>query len=414
MNRKSLKNRLNSEIAALTPDVLDDVVESSYIEKPAVGARQRAKKAPSKRLTAVALSCCAVLIVAGVCTGLILGLNKNNPPVSNATYVTMSVENNSVASAAEVGETDNPSVSFTADSENTVETVRADNEGGKQILATVADSQQLKGKKLHEATELVVDAAARIGYIDVTATADTATSEIKIKIASTADVKINDVLSVVKSNVQNYLKKKGIYAYVSDKAYTKEELVAEINIFDKSATLSSLVSDLTEAMAKRKPYYEEAVSVSSNADITLLSEYVRAAVGCVDEFINDYQSYYLLLDGYLDPLKTKMEELLSVIDSLVSLDEISDVVVSAINAAKGIISNTVSGLLSMVPEVVKNVIGSYVASVPSNVNELGEYLEAVANRHAEKMYNQFKDAYDSAREPISDEAYIEFSLKFSK
>ena len=88
--------------------------------------------------------------------------------------------------------------------------------------------------------------------------------------------------------------------------------------------------------------------------------------------------------------------------------------VSAINAAKGIISNTVSGLLSMVPEVVKNVIGSYVASVPSNVNELGEYLEAVANRHAEKMYNQFKDAYDSAREPISDEAYIEFSLKFSK
>ena len=203
MNRKSLKNRLNSEIAALTPDVLDDVVESSYIEKPVVDARQRVKKAPSKRLTAVAWSFCALLIVAGVCTGLILGLNKNNPPVSNATYVTMSVENNSVASAAVVGETDNPSVSFTADSENTVETVMADNEGGKQILATVADSQQLKGKKLHEATELVVDAAARIGYIDVTATADTATSEIKSKIASTADVKINDVLSGVKSNVQN-------------------------------------------------------------------------------------------------------------------------------------------------------------------------------------------------------------------
>lgn len=411
MNKKTLKNRLNSEIAELTPDALDAVVNSSYIEKPVVREKGAAKRRPSRRLTAVAISCCALLLVAGIGLAVYFATDRDVKPVSNAAYVTMSIEKNDVgAAAAEL--TENPSVSLTADSAEKVETVRADNEGGKQLLMRA--DVDIKGKSLAEAARLIAEAAARLGYIDVTATAATADAQISIKIAGTADVKLNDIKANIKSSVESYLKQNGIYAFVSDTAYTVAELVDEISSFDATVSLDAGIGELTAKLAARKPYYEERAEVTGNTDIGLLAEYAKVAIDCINEFASDYQLNYPLFKSQFETLKEMIDNMLEIIPDIADLSTIPDFKKEAIDAAKAMVVSAINTVLSIIPEDIATIIGEYIAEVPDTVEELGEYLDAVVGRRSERLYNQYKIAYESAREVISDEAYYDFTLKFSK
>lgn len=398
MNSKKLKNKLNAEIGRITPDVLQNVVNSSYIEKPTQGGAAKTKKKFSpRRITAVAVSCCAVLLVVGICLGVFMTGEKEVAVVSNASYVTVSVIENG-ASAAEAGVTSAPSVSFTADNANKIETVRADNEGGRQLLDAVNGENVLIGKSLADGAKDLAEAAAKLGYIDVTAAADEQSAYVEIKIAATADVKLNVVKAEIKSNVTSFFKQSGIYAYVSDTSYTREELVSEIGTFDNTVSLSDAMSTLNAKMAERKSYYDELAAQADNREVGLFKVYSATLIQSIDELIAKLNKEYdFITVGILNSIKD-------------TITAVTDITSAAISGIKSAVSNYISTLMNMAG--VDDKISGYLSSVPDNLEELGDYLNSVSARRVRERIDAYSDAFNNQRPVISDTEYETFEKDF--
>ena len=63
MKNKDLKNRLKSEIERITPRVYDNVVQSSYIEKP-VAKTKKAGASKAFRIATSAVACVLIMAIA--------------------------------------------------------------------------------------------------------------------------------------------------------------------------------------------------------------------------------------------------------------------------------------------------------------------------------------------------------------
>lgn len=232
MNNKDLKNRLKSEIESITPRVYDNVVQSSYIEKP-VAKTKKAGASKAFRIATSAVACVLIMAIAITC-GVMFAPKKDNSPISNYYYVQVSAGADKATAAADE-KTDGAKITLTLNSEETVETVRAENVDGDMILHL---SGELKGLKFDAATRKINEAARTLKFVDdadglsVSVSGETAESFAK-RLRAAFDFSL------------------------SIKTISKEDLVNQAKKYLQNATSSMSFEQLTAAFAKRKSLLEE-------------------------------------------------------------------------------------------------------------------------------------------------------------
>lgn len=232
MNNKDLKNRLKSEIESITPRVYDNVVQSSYIEKP-VAKTKKAGAGKAFRIATSAVACVLIVAIAITC-GVLLAPKKDNSPISNYYYVQVSAGADKATAAADE-KTDGAKITLTLNSEETVETVRAENVDGDMILHL---SGELKGLKFDAATRKINEAARTLKFVDdadglsVSVSGETAESFAK-RLSTAFDFSL------------------------SIKTISKEDLANQAKKYLQNATSSMSFEQLTAAFAKRKSLLEE-------------------------------------------------------------------------------------------------------------------------------------------------------------
>lgn len=232
MNNKDLKNKLKSEIASITPRVYDNVVQSSYIEKP-VAKTKKAGASKAFRIATSAVACVLIMAIAITC-GVLFAPKKDNSPISNYYYVQVSAGADKATAAADE-KTDGAKITLTLNSEETVETVRAENVDGDMILHL---SGELKGLKFDAATRKINEAARTLKFVDdadglsVSVSGETAESFAK-RLRAAFDFSL------------------------SIKTISKEDLANRAKKYLQTATSSMSFEQLTAAFAKRKSLLEE-------------------------------------------------------------------------------------------------------------------------------------------------------------
>lgn len=232
MNNKDLKNRLKSEIESITPRVYDNVVQSSYIEKP-VAKTKKAGASKAFRIATSAVACVLIMAIAITC-GVLFAPKKDNSPISNYYYVQVSAGADKATAAADE-KTDGAKITLTLNSEETVETVRAENVDGDMILHL---SGELKGLKFDATTRKINEAARTLKFVDdadglsVSVSGETAESFAK-RLRAAFDFSL------------------------SIKTISKEDLADLAKKYLQNATSSMSFEQLTAAFAKRKSLLEE-------------------------------------------------------------------------------------------------------------------------------------------------------------
>lgn len=235
MNNKDLKNRLKSEIESITPRVYDNVVQSSYIEKP-VAKTKKAGASKAFRIATSAVACVLIMAIAITC-GVLFAPKKDNSPISNYYYVQVSAGADKATAAADE-KTDGAKITLTLNSEETVETVRAENVDGDMILHL---SGELKGLKFDATTRKINEAARTLKFVDdadglsVSVSGETAESFAK-RLRAAFDFSL------------------------SIKTISKEDLVNQAKKYLQNATSSMSFEQLTAAFAERKSLLEESWS----------------------------------------------------------------------------------------------------------------------------------------------------------
>lgn len=235
MNNKDLKNKLKSEIESITPRVYDNVVQSSYIEKP-VAKTKKAGASKAFRIATSAVACVLIMAIAITC-GVMFAPKKDNSPISNYYYVQVSAGADKATAAADE-KTDGAKITLTLNSEETVETVRAENVDGDMILHL---SGELKGLKFDATTRKINEAARTLKFVDdadglsVSVSGETAESFAK-RLRAAFDFSL------------------------SIKTISKEDLVNQAKKYLQNATSSMSFEQLTAAFAERKSLLEESWS----------------------------------------------------------------------------------------------------------------------------------------------------------
>lgn len=235
MNNKDLKNKLKSEIESITPRVYDNVVQSSYIEKP-VAKTKKAGASKAFRIATSAVACVLIMAIAITC-GVLFAPKKDNSPISNYYYVQVSAGADKATAAADE-KTDGAKITLTLNSEETVETVRAENVDGDMILHL---SGELKGLKFDATTRKINEAARTLKFVDDT-----------------------DGLSVSISGetAESFAKRlRAAFDFsLSIKTISKEDLADQAKKYLQNATSSMSFEQLTAAFAERKSLLEESWS----------------------------------------------------------------------------------------------------------------------------------------------------------
>lgn len=258
MNNNNLKNRLKSEIESITPRVYDNVVQSSYIEKP-VAKTKKAGASKAFRIATSAVACVLIMAIAITC-GVLFAPKKDNSPISNYYYVQVSAGADKATAAADE-KTDGAKITLTLNSEETVETVRAENVDGDMILHL---SGELKGLKFDVATRKINEAARTLKFVDdadglsVSVSGETAESFAK-RLRAAFDFSL------------------------SIKTISKEDLADRAKKYLQNATSSMSFEQLTAAFAKRKSLLEE----SWRGDRSIFSDiYCQIAVAQLSDIKN--------------------------------------------------------------------------------------------------------------------------------
>lgn len=258
MNNNNLKNRLKSEIESITPRVYDDVVQSSYIEKP-VAKTKKAGASKAFRIATSAVACVLIMAIAITC-GVLFAPKKDNSPISNYYYVQVSAGADKATAAADE-KTDGAKITLTLNSAETVETVRAENVDGDMILHL---SGELKGLKFDATTRKINEAARTLKFVDDA-----------------------DGLSVsVSGETAESFAKRLLTAFdfsLSIKTISKEDLADRAKKYLQNATSSMSFEQLTAAFAKRKSLLEE----SWRGDRSIFSDiYCQIAVAQLSDIKN--------------------------------------------------------------------------------------------------------------------------------
>lgn len=269
MNNKDLKNRLKSEIESITPRVYDNVVQSSYIEKP-VAKTKKAGASKAFRIATSAVACVLIMAIAITC-GVLFAPKKDNSPISNYYYVQVSAGADKATAAADE-KTDCAKITLTLNSEETVETVRAENVDGDMILHL---SGELKGLKFDATTRKINEAARTLKFVDDA-----------------------DGLSVsVSGETAESFAKRLLTAFdfsLSIKTISKEDLADRAKKYLQNATSSMSFEQLTAAFAERKSLLEESWSGDRSIFSDVYYKFAEEKInkldkGLIDMFLSDFE-----------------------------------------------------------------------------------------------------------------------------
>lgn len=287
MNNKDLKNRLKSEIESITPRVYDNVVQSSYIEKP-VAKTKKAGASKAFRIATSAMACVLIMAIAITC-GVLFAPKKDNSPISNYYYVQVSAGADKATAAADE-KTDGAKITLTLNSEETVETVRAENVDGDMILHL---SGELKGLKFDVAIRKINEAARTLKFVDdadglsVSVSGETAESFAK-RLSTAFDFSL------------------------SIKTISKEGLANQAKKYLQNATSSMSFEQLTAAFAKRKSLLEE----SWDGDRSIFSDvYYNYAKEKLSALMQSSGLEVLFVEGNYDDMINKLTEIESMLPS---------------------------------------------------------------------------------------------------
>lgn len=289
MNNKDLKNKLKSEIESITPRVYDNVVQSSYIEKP-VAKTKKAGASKAFRIATSAVACVLIMAIAITC-GVMFAPKKDNSPISNYYYVQVSAGADKATAAADE-KTDGAKITLTLNSEETVETVRAENVDGDMILHL---SGELKGLKFDATTRKINEAARTLKFVDDA-----------------------DGLSVsVSGETAESFAKRLLTAFdfsLSIKTISKEDLADRAKKYLQNATSSMSFEQLTAAFAERKSLLEESWfgdrSIVSDVYFNYAKEKLSALMRSSGlEVFNEF------VKGNLDDMIDKLTQIESVLPS---------------------------------------------------------------------------------------------------
>lgn len=283
MNNKDLKNKLKSEIESITPRVYDNVVQSSYIEKP-VAKTKKAGASKAFRIATSAVACVLIMAIAITC-GVLLAPKKDNSPISNYYYVQVSAGADKATAAADE-KTDGAKITLTLNSEETVETVRAENVDGDMILHL---SGELKGLKFDAATRKINEAARTLKFVDDA-----------------------DGLSVSVSgeNAEGFAKRlRAAFDFsLSIKTISKEDLANQAKKYLQNATSSMSFEQLTAAFAKRKSLLEESWDGDRSIFSNVYYKYVEDGIEDYKEIIDSFafkKSSYAEMKKMLEGIETR-------------------------------------------------------------------------------------------------------------
>lgn len=287
MNNKDLKNKLKSEIESITPRVYDNVVQSSYIEKP-VAKTKKAGASKAFRIATSAVACVLIVAIAITC-GVLLAPKKDNSPISNYYYVQVSVGADKATAAADE-KTNGANITLTLNNEETVETVRAENLDGDMILHILGE---LKGLKFDVAIRKINEAARTLKFVDdadglsVFVSGETAESFAK-RLSTAFDFSL------------------------SIKTISKEGLANQAKKYLQNATSSMSFEQLTAAFAKRKSLLEE----SWDGDRSIFSDvYYKYAKEKLSALMQSSGLEVLFVEGNYDDMINKLTEIESMLPS---------------------------------------------------------------------------------------------------
>ena len=289
MNNKDLKNRLKSEIESITPRVYDDVVQSSYIEKP-VAKTKKASASKAFRIATSAVACVLIMAIAITC-GVLFAPKKDNSPISNYYYVQVSAGADKATAAADE-KTDGAKITLTLNSEETVETVRAENVDGDMILHF---SGELKGLKFDVATRKINEAARTLKFVDdadglsVSVSGETAESFAK-RLRAAFDFSL------------------------SIKTISKEDLVNQAKKYLQNATSSMSFEQLTAAFAERKSLLEESWDGDKSIFFDVYFNYVEEKLLALMKS-SGFDVFKEFVRGNYDDMIEKLSEIESMLPS---------------------------------------------------------------------------------------------------
>lgn len=323
MKNKDLKNKLKSEIESITPRVYDNVVQSSYIEKP-VAKTKKAGASKAFRIATSAVACVLIMAIAITC-GVMFAPKK---PISNYYYVQVSAGADKATAAADE-KTDGAKITLTLNSEETVETVRAENVDGDMILHILGE---LKGLKFDAATRKINEAARTLKFVDDA-----------------------DGLSVsVSGETAESFAKRHRAAFdfsLSIKTISKEDLVNQAKKYLQNATSSMSFEQLTSAFAKRKSLLEE----SWRGDRSIFSDiYCQIAVAQLSDIKNSgFDVFKEFVRGSYKEMIESLKNIESMCEKLELTDlqaKVKDIRISLENidfaTIKAMYDNYITGLIN--------------------------------------------------------------------
>ncbi len=327
MNNKDLKNRLKSEIESITPRVYDNVVQSSYIEKP-VAKTKKAGASKAFRIATSAVACVLIMAIAITC-GVLFAPKKDNSPISNYYYVQVSAGADKATAAAADEKTDGAKITLTLNSEETVETVRAENVDGDMILHLLGE---LTGLKFDAATRKINEAARTLKFVDdadglsVSVSGETAESFAK-RLRAAFDFSL------------------------SIKTISKEDLANRAKKYLQNATSSMSFEQLTAAFAKRKSLLEE----SWLGDRSIFSDiYCQIAVAQLSDIKNSgFDVFKEFVRGSYNEMIESLKRIESMCENLGLTEvqaKVKDIRISLENIdfskIKALYDNYISGLIN--------------------------------------------------------------------
>ena len=440
---KSWKKLLNEEFEAAAPALKDEVRNA-----PIITAQSDASDIPSGNALAKRKpwiwACGAAATALAVVIALlgILGVFTPKPAFDRFVF------------SLEI----NPAVSFVTDKNGVVKSVNALNADADVLLSEESTLQKLKNAPLFEAVVTFTDAAARLGYLDLTKTQNA------VRLSSSAET-YEELLASAAAGLRNYFMQSGIYAVVVQDVVTAKELSERMGL----AGANSL-AELSGSLESLSVRYGERVDENAGAETlrqlhetyiigTQMLEYVRdELLTSIDDIVRNAQllsqialcSYNIMLhkDNPFNPLPVdywtlkkypnaeyspefselaaEMENLLAeyesafgvAIGSLSELTAATDVysslsgidfeeLFSALTAEDFLASAT--KFVGMLKNIGHDVTAhEFLLTAPQTAQEYFAQLETTLNALSASRYEKYKEVYDSPRDRISEAEYEEF------
>lgn len=244
---KSWKKRLNAELDSATPP-LDKEIENAVLPARADDVIKQGDVIAKRKtgFTAIAAGSVALLLALIFAISYIAGAFNKKPTVPDSLVFTLEI---------------NPAVSFITDGDGNVVSLSAINSDADVILSDDKILNELLNVNVKTAAVTFADYAAKLGYLDVSATQNA------VRLSCSEETDENTITEIT-GGLRDYFKSNGIYAVVIENVVSASAL-GEIIGTENSSTLAEL-SETVEKLSVR--YGEREINDATADELKTLYE----------------------------------------------------------------------------------------------------------------------------------------------